>query len=253
MKILVQNDGLGSQAIAFGFALLGEQVVLWDPSRLAAFEAFGRLKPDIYVGPSSGLTPAILRSRGNAILALWKDGEEIEKPDRCFIYSEIEIPWPYIDCETEKNSLLAADVLLLGDYDASFNSFLSPLFEQKYVSRAYGPSPWPIPYYAGTLDEPEIDSAIASSKVVVLWGGRSNSRWVMRAVRSGALPILVGAKIEGCPCLNYENPESFISGVGEYVSDDEQRGKVVASIQEWALSKKPYEVAQAIIKASFLC
>lgn len=253
MKVLVQNDQLGSPAIAFGFTLLGEDVVLWNPSEMKAFEVFRKFKPNIYVGPSSGLTPAILRARGDAVLALWDDGVDIEKPERSFVYSENEIPWPYIGGDAQKNHLLGADVLLLGDYDATLNSFLAPVFEQDYVSRAYGRSTWPVPYYGGEIDMEETDSAIASSKIVLLWGRIKNTRWVMRAVRLGSLPILVGEPIPGCPLPGNKDPESLMSSIDRCVKNYGERAPTIASIEEWALLKRPHEVAQAIIKASFLC
>ena len=151
MNILIVNDdnGVGSGALANGFATLKHDVALWTPGKMPVYQAFARQKPDLFIGPTSSVTPALLRNQGKCRLALWQDdATTIEiSPPGTFIFATDDndknlpvIRWPFLlmDGKSFYNNDLATDVVFLDDYRSGYDSFFIPLFENvEFVSRVY--------------------------------------------------------------------------------------------------------------------
>jgi len=262
MKVLIHND-LGVASWAYGFACLGHDVAIWSPDKMKAFKAFEMQTPDLYVGPYSSLSPAILRSRGKAVLAFWDDSDgDAEAPSDSFVFSVSEeqgdsaahAPWPYSGDEPSGQyfSPLACDVVLLGEHDRNYDPYLMPLLEQSYVARAHGKLPWATPYYAGSLEPWEELCAISSCKVLPLWGNAiRDARHILRAAHNGCLPVVVGSF--DAPIPQSEDPEHFVETVGRLVADEDERIRLLGELRLWAAARDPKEAAQILVKASLVC
>lgn len=263
MRVLIQND-LGVSSLAYGFALLGHDVAVWSPEKMKAFEAFERQSPDLYVGPYSTFSPAILRSRGKSVIALWDDtsDNDIEAPSDGFVFSVAETnegypahaPWPYSGEEPAGQYFhpLACDVLLMGEEDKDYDPFLMPLFDKPFVARAHGQSAWSVPFYAGSLDGAEELCALASCKVLPLWGRMlSDARHILRAVHNGCLPVVAG--FFDAPAPGSENPEQFVDLVARLVADEQERLRLLGELKTWASSRSPRGFAEILVKASLTC
>jgi hypothetical protein len=265
MKVLIQND-LGVPSLAYGFAAMGHDVAVWSPDKMKAFEAFGRQNPDLYVGSYSTLSPAILRSRGKAIIALWNDVndiDDVEAPTNAFVFSVAEeaedgypyhAPWPYASVEPVGNYFhpLSCDALLMGDEDRDYDAYLSPLFDQNYIVRAHGGTAWSTPFYAGSLDGDEELCAIASCKVLPLWGNMlRDARYILRAIHNNCLPVVAGHFPGPVPQSN--NPDDFLDKVTRLVCDEKNRLRLLSELKDWADLRTPTKFAETLIKASLTC
>jgi len=262
MRVLIHND-IGVASWAYGFARLGHDVAVWSPDKMKAFKAFEMQSPDLYVGPYSSLSPALLRSKGKCILALWDelDGDAEALPGS-FIFSVAEehgdcaahAPWPYSGDEPSGQYFppLACDVTLLGEHDRNYDPYLMPLLEQSYVARAYGKLPWATPYYAGNLEPWEELCALSSCKVLPLWGRAiQDARYILRAIHNGCLPVLAGY-FNG-PVPQSEDADHFVEIINQLVADEDQRISLLGKLRFWAATRDPLESAQSLVKAFLVC
>lgn len=262
MRVLIYND-MGVSSWAYGFARLGHDVAVWSSDKMKAFKAFEMQTPDLYIGPYSSLSPAVLRSKGKSVLALWDDvDDDTEAPPNSFVFSAAEehrdcaahVRWPYSGDEPSGQyfSPLACDVTLLGEHDRNYDPYLMPLLEQSYITRAYGKLPWATPYYAGNLESWEELCALSSCKVLPLWGGAvRDARHILRAVHNGCLPVVAGF-FDG-PVPQSDNAGHFVEMVSRLVADEDERIRLLGELRLWAAARDPVESAQSLIKAFLVC
>lgn len=265
MNVLIENDdnGVGTGALARGFAQLGHDPALWVPSKMPTHEAFARQKPDLFIGPTSALTPALLRNQGKCRLALWQDNLTFlkELPPGAFLFAtdnnEDDLPvirWPFLqlDQKTLYCEDLATDVLFLDEYRTGYDAFFMPLFESSdYVARAYSEKPWPVPYYAGSLNPQERAQALASTLIHPMSADEARDiRKVYEVLRVGVVPAVAGNE----DLISYgSTPEGYVSLVKELVYDKEAHREAVESLTDLFLPNTPIDAAEAFMRAMLTC
>lgn len=264
MNILIVNDdnGVGSGALANGFATLKHDVALWTPGKMPVYQAFARQKPDLFIGPTSSVTPALLRNQGKCRLALWQDEVVLETPpDGAFIFAtddnDKELPvirWPFLpmDGKSFYNDDLATDVVFLDGYRSGYDSFFMPLFENiEFVSRVYCDTPWPIPYYAGSLTAQERTQAIASSSVRAMTSDDARDvRAIYETIRVGSIPVVAGDE----NLLPYGGtPQSYLSMIKSLVSDKDIHQDILDNLTDMFSQYTPVDTAQSLLKAMLTC
>lgn len=265
MNVLIENDdnGVGTGALARGFAILGHDPALWVPGKMPTHEAFARQKPDLFIGPTSAVTPALLRNRGKCRLALWQDSFTFltEIPPDTFLFATDDneqglpvIRWPFmtLDQKSLYRDDLATDVLFLDEYRSGYDAFYMPLFESPdYVARVYADRPWPVPYYAGSLDTQERTQALASTLVHPMFPDEIDDiRKVYEVLRVGVVPVVANEK---SPLPHHGTPEDFESLVKNLVYDDEARKKAADDLIDLFIQRTPVDAAEAFVRAMLTC
>lgn len=266
MNVLIVNDdnGVATGALAQGFVQLGHDAALWVPSKMPTHEAFARQKPDLFIGPSSSLTPALLRNQGKCRLALWQDNNPIfleQLPPGTLLFAAEDntqglpvIQWPFLPLKQDLYAdELATDVLILDEYDPRFDSYLIPLFENEgFVTRVYADNPWPVPYYAGSLSFDEKVKALASTIVrPIVFDNGWDIRKMYEALRVGAVPVVAGNE----DYISYDGtPEGYRSLIKDIaLMADEERQEIRESLTDLFLRYTPVDSAQAILRAMVTC
>jgi hypothetical protein len=264
MNVLIVNDdnGVGSGALAHGFAALKHDVAMWSPEKMPAYQAFDRQKPDLFIGPTSSYTPAVQRSVGKSRLALWQDESTFfqETPANVFLFSVSEengdlpyIPWPYLPlAETPYRDEMATDILFLDEYRPGFDAFFMPLFEKEgVVARIHSKKPWPVPYYAGTLDQRERTVAIASTIVCPMYADESRDiRKMYEIVRAGAVPMAVGDD----KLLPYGGkPDGYIELMLEIIHDRGSKERINSYLVDLFSMNNPVDTAETLLRTMVTC
>ena len=264
MNILIVNDdnGVGSGALANGFATLRHDVALWTPGKMPVYQAFDRQKPDLFIGPTSSVTPALLRNQGKCRLALWQDEVVLdEMPDGAFVYAtddnDKELPvirWPFLplDGKSSYKDALATDVLFLDEYRPGYDSFFMPLFEDAgFASKVHCDTPWPIPYYAGYLTAQERMQALASCTVRAMTVEDARDvRAIYETIRMGSIPVVAGDE----NLLSYGGtPEGYLSMVKTLIYEKETHKKTIDILIDLFSRHEPVDTAQSLLKAMLTC
>jgi len=264
MNVLIVNDdnGVGSGALAHGFAMLKHDVAMWSPEKMPAYQAFGRQKPDLFIGPTSSYTPAVQRSAGNAQMALWQDDTTFfdKVPPNVFLFAADEgkgdlphILWPYLPLvETPYRDEMATDILFLDEYRPGFDAFFMPLFEkQGVVARIHSDKPWPVPYYAGSLNQQERIAAIASTVICPMYADEAaDIRKMYEIVRAGAVPMVVGDE----KLLPYGGkPDGYIELMLEIIHESGSKERINGYLADLFSANNPVDAAQTLLRTMITC
>ncbi len=266
MNILIENDdnGVGTGALARGFVQLGHDAALWVPSKMPTHEAFARQKPDLFIGPTSAITPALLRNQGKCRLALWQDSFTFldKLPPGAFLFTTDDneqglpvIRWPFmcLDGKSLYCNDLATDVIFLDQYRPGYDAFFIPLFEnESFVARIYADKPWPVPYYAGSLTTEERARALASTYVHAMSADEaSDVRKIYETLRVGTIPVVAG---DNSLPTSRNLPETYIKLVEDLVLSSEfERQEVFGELVDLFIQYTPVDSAQAFMRAMLTC
>ena len=266
MNILIENDdnGVGTAALARGFVQLGHDAALWVPSKMTTHEAFARQKPDLFIGPTSALTAALMRNQGKCRLALWQDDTTFlnKLPPGAFLFTTDDndqglpvIPWPFLALDKEKlyTDDLATDVVFLDEYRAGYDPFFVPLFEnENFVARVYSDKPWPVPYYAGSLTTEERVRALASTYIHAMSADDAKDiRKVYETLRVGAIPAIAG---DTSLPTSRNSPEAYLKFVKDTaLSSNAERQEIFYELVDLFIRRTPVDSAEALLRAMVTC
>jgi len=190
------------QDIPFGWGrvltAVGHNFVFWQPQTKSPFDAFNEFEPDIFIGVTSGICPAIIKclaTRPNVKTALsaspWKQAtqqermlvrrlkEETGRPD--FVFANTEAPleqWqtlglfyapilPSADTFDYRagtaDPSLACDIAFVGDCNEHILRLCDP--NSKYKVKVFGGTGWPVHQYLGLINASDVANLYASATI----------------------------------------------------------------------------------------
>jgi hypothetical protein len=220
MRVLIQMPAAPRHATvatgwASAFQTAGHEVSGWEPQQFPALDAFAESRPQLFIET---------RPRTRAVdkgLVRWAP-------------RVVDRKWflPVFDTHRFAKVVggyrgeLACDLCFVGDYREKkrplLDAMIRPLLD-RYRVKLFGPTPWGVPQYLGTLSDQELADLYHSARVVLNVSEQRPGERLFQATALGGC-LATNVSINGDPC-NFETFEKMIQ-VALNLNDEQRKTQI---------------------------